>query len=188
MKGDKERERSIIRKRCRGALAAACVAAVAFVAAAPASASHLQPGMSIQVGNSVKLVNHVYLVVPVVITCPVISLEPNQIIEGETVNVSVQEKVAGGTLTTGGTSFGYSNETTFGGGISGTLLTCDGSPHTYYANVFPTIDSTTGLGVAFKSGKAVASASLDIFLRDQVTIAGDDNAVSSGLTSISIRG
>jgi hypothetical protein len=180
-------EKGIFGKLRGGVAVTACSAFVLLVLAAPAGANHLNPGMSISVGKSVKLVNKVYLVVPVVITCPVISLDENQIIEAETVNVTVQEKVSRLTLTTGSASFGYSDRSIFGGGVSGTLLTCDGSPHTYQANVFPPVDQTTGTGVPFRAGKAVASASLEILLRDKVTIAFDDNGASSDLTPIKIR-
>ena len=147
--------------------------------------------MSVPVGSPrPEPVNHVYLVVPVVITCPVITLNPDEIIQGENVDVRVTEKVGGSTIVSGEGSIGYDDGRIFGGGVSGTLLTCDGQPHTYPVTVFPAINdnSGNGTGVAFKGGKAVAQASFEILLRDKVTFAFDDNAVGSGLTSVNIRG
>ncbi len=160
---------------------------VMLVFAQAAGAHHLGAGMSISASGSVKLVNGVYLVVPVSVKCPDPALSPTQFIQEEQVVVNVEEKT-GKSLALGRGSIGYSDQSVFGGQITGTPFVCDGTAHIYSINVFPipTSDSTPAL--PFKGGKAVATTNFDLFVQDTNTFQGDDNFVTGGPQSISIKG
>jgi hypothetical protein len=142
--------------------------------------------MSATIGGAAKLVNHVYLVVPVSVTCPTLALDSDHFVQQEIIDVEVLQKVGGGTITMGSGSVFYNDTTLFGGGVTGTPLTCDGHPHTYSVAVFPNVDSS-GIGVAFKGGKAVASVNVDIFIQNKLTFQGDPNNVNSGPVPFNIK-
>jgi hypothetical protein len=171
----------ILRRTRALAVGLAAVIAATVLLAPTASADHLNSSLSIEVGSPLKLVNGVYLIVPVTVTCPDPELGPTQFIQSESVSVTVTQR-AGRSLATGSGGIFYSDDRAFGGGIFGTPLTCDGTPHTYSVNVFPMT------GVPFKGGRAVAAASFNIFVQDTSTFRGDNNFSSSGPTSVQIRG
>jgi hypothetical protein len=171
--------------RLAAAFAVVVASGVMLVFAPTAGANHLEPAMAVSVQSKVTLVNRVYLIVPVSITCPDLALDENHFVQGESVSVSLTEKVSKVALASGSGGFGYNDERIFGGTLSGTPLACDGSPHAYSVNVFP--DNPNAAGVPFKIGKAVASASVDIFVQDLTTFRGDDNRVNGGPTAITIR-
>jgi len=148
----------------------------------PQGANHLNPGMSIAVGSPVELVSGVYLIVPVTITCPDPMLGPTQFLQSESVSVSVTQRF-GQSLAAGSGNLSYRDDSRFGGGIIGSPLACDGTPHTYSINVFPSV-----LGTPFKGGRAVATASFNILVQDTSTFRGDSSSSSSGPTSVRIRG
>jgi len=163
------------------------IVALTLALASPAGAGHLEPGMSISVSGPVQLVNHVYLAASVSVTCPDLGLDATHFVQSETIDVFVQQKVSGGTITSGLGELTYQDGTVFGGGVSGTPLTCDGRPHTYSVPVYVST-SNSGIGVAFKGGKAVAFADGDIFIQDTPTFRGDSNAVGTGPVPINIKG
>lgn len=163
----------------------AIVAALAVVGLLPAgaSASHLDPGLSVSIGSPVRIISGVYLAVPVKVTCPVLA-EPLTAIAADFIDISVTEKT-GKTFAVGFGGLGYQSPA-INGVTFGTPVICDGTPHTYTANVFPNIPDSG----PFHGGQAVVSGGFDIGVYDPsscVYCSLDDDFVRFGPQSISIH-
>jgi hypothetical protein len=158
---------------------ALAVASLAMVGSA--GASHLE--ITVTVDDPAQLVTGVYLEVPVSVTCPTdIAAEPYTWVYDELVGLSVTQK-AGREIARGGGGFQFYDDSIFGGESNGTPLTCDGTPHTYVVNVFPSPGSP-----AFHGGKAVVQVSGYIALIDPNSFFQDWTEFATGPLTMSIRG
>jgi hypothetical protein len=167
-------------------IAASVATSLALALAGEARANHLN--LSISVGKSAQLVAGVYIVLPVQITCPGdLSTGSFTFVYAEQVSVGVTQKTSGRTLAQGAGGFSFVDNSLFGQGSFGTPLTCDGSPHSYTLNVFPSVG--TGLS-PFHGGQAVVTGSVYIDLRDPSCgfCSSDVSTANLGPQTIAIRG
>jgi hypothetical protein len=145
--------------------------------------------MSMSITGNVTLVSAVYLAVPVSLTCPA-PTAPFDTIGQDSFGVNVTENV-GKALAFGSVSNVYVSPAYYYGPV-GSPVTCDGTPHSYVLNVFPT-PATNGAPPSppwKKGNKVVISGNFDVLLYDSTQgVFGptDDNSISFGPLSIAIK-
>ncbi|HEU0303666.1 MAG TPA: hypothetical protein VFR32_03715 [Gaiellaceae bacterium] len=173
------RNRKVATYGWRALVSVVALAATSIVLVGSAGAGHAQ--VALAVDGDVNRVAGVYLEVPVSVTCPT-DFAPFTYVYTELVSVTVTQR-AGREIARGGGSFFFYDDSLFGGFPHGTPLTCDGSPHVYTINVFPSQGSP-----AFKGGKAVVQLSALIELIDPFAFQFDRVEGSAGPQTISIKG
>lgn len=166
------------------AAAAALAGGASLALAAPAGA-YVDPAMSASVGAPVVLVSGVYLQVPVVGTCSPLTA-PFTAIAYDTVEADVTQKVGSSIAWGAGNASYYSAAVQ--GTASGQPVTCDGLPHTYLVNVFPTTPGSP----AFRGGRAVVTLNFGVSAYDPLSgcpfCPGGTSFVQAGPFSMTVKG
>jgi hypothetical protein len=164
---------------------AAAIAGAAALALAAQAGAYVDPAMSATVGGPVVLVSGVYLQVPVVGTCSPLTA-PFTAIAYDTVEADVTQKVGSSIAWGVGNASYYSAAAQ--GTASGQPVTCDGLPHTYLVNVFPSIPGSP----AFRGGRAVVTVDFGVSAYDPLSgclfCPGGTSYVQTGPFSVSVRG
>jgi hypothetical protein len=145
----------------RRARLTALVPALGLLVVVPAASA----ASSVSIGSSLQLVSKLYVNVPVTYSCTAFAPGPY-------------------TFSSLGVSLEQTNDKALASGSGFISPLCDGATHTATAAVYPSISSYTSTGIPFKSGAAVASASVSDCTADPTTwwIQTCDNASMGPVT------
>jgi hypothetical protein len=148
----------------RSARLAALASVLALLVVVPAASA--ASGVSI---GSLQLVSKLYVDVPVTYSCTAFAPGPYNY---SSLSVSLEQ----------------ANNKAIASGSGFIAPLCDGATHTDVLSVYPSISSYTSTGVPFKTGAAVASASLYDCNTDPTTFMQTCDNASTGPTTVKLSG
>lgn len=122
---------------------------------------------SVSIGSSLQLVSKLYVNVSVTYSCTAFRPGPYNF---SSVGVSLEQ----------------TNNKAIASGLSFSSPLCDGAIHTDVVAVYPSISSYTSTGIPFKTGAAVASASVSDCTLDPTTYTQTCDNASTGPVTVKI--
>lgn len=149
-------------------------------------AASADSGMAASVGSTATRAS-LGLQVPISITCPASASDPSS---GQSLFGTLQVVQANGNskVATGVATIGFGGKGAFGSPQPGVTPICDGTSHTYQANVLPDVQ-TDPFTAAFTGGQATATLTVTLFtFTCPPCFAPTTTTVTTGPVEIHIKG